>query len=97
MLRKLKINQRLHVNKFNPKDEANHHLRFIIALANLRARNYSIPEGDDLKISIIAANIMPALPTTTAMTVGSLGLEMIKTLLRKPYEKMNKIWVDFQI
>jgi ubiquitin-activating enzyme E1 len=57
------------------------------AVSNLRARNYKIDEIDNFKIKIIAGKIIPAIATTTAMVVGAVGLEIIKYLLKKQYEK----------
>lgn len=51
-------------------DDSNFHIDFIAAAANLRARNYSIPEGDRLRIKRIAGRIIPAIATTTAAVSG---------------------------
>jgi hypothetical protein len=52
-------------------------------VANLRARNYQIKEVDNFKVKLIAGKIIPALATTTAMVVGTVGLEIIKCILGK--------------
>lgn len=44
---------------FEKDDDSNHHIDFIAATANLRARMYSIPEVERLKIKAIAGRIMP--------------------------------------
>ncbi|KAK1375817.1 hypothetical protein POM88_032010 [Heracleum sosnowskyi] len=54
----------------------------IAALANMRARNYSIPEVDKLKAKFIAGRIIPAIATSTAMATGLVCLELYKVLNR---------------
>lgn len=53
---------------------------FIAALANMRARNYSIPEVDKLKAKFIAGRIIPAIATSTAMATGLVCLELYKVI-----------------
>jgi len=52
----------------------------IAGLANMRARNYSVPEVDKLKAKFIAGRIIPAIATSTAMATGFVCLEMYKVL-----------------
>jgi len=64
--------------EFEKDDDANFHMDFIAACANLRARNYQIPEVDKLQAKLIAGRIIPAIATTTAMSTGLVCLEMYK-------------------
>lgn len=52
----------------------------IAGLANMRARNYSVPEVDKLKAKFIAGRIIPAIATSTAMATGLVCLELYKVL-----------------
>nr|XP_043607335.1 ubiquitin-activating enzyme E1 1-like isoform X2 [Erigeron canadensis] len=65
---------------FEKDDDTNYHMDFIAGLANLRARNYSIPEVDKLKAKIIAGNIIPSIATSTTMATGLVCLELYKVI-----------------
>ncbi|RLM86686.1 Ubiquitin-activating enzyme E1 3 [Panicum miliaceum] len=47
--------------QFEKDDDTNFHMDLIFGFANLRARNYSIPEVDKLKAKFIAGRIIPAI------------------------------------
>ncbi|XP_024981571.1 ubiquitin-activating enzyme E1 1-like isoform X1 [Cynara cardunculus var. scolymus] len=66
--------------QFEKDDDANYHMDFIAGLANMRARNYSIPEVDKLRAKFIAGRIIPAIATSTAMATGLVCLELYKVI-----------------
>eukprot|EP01114_Cavostelium_apophysatum_P007108 TRINITY_DN1882_c0_g1_i1.p1 TRINITY_DN1882_c0_g1~~TRINITY_DN1882_c0_g1_i1.p1 ORF type:complete len:1017 (+),score=344.72 TRINITY_DN1882_c0_g1_i1:189-3239(+) len=72
---------------FEKDDDTNFHIDFIASTANLRARMYTIPEADRLRIKAIAGRIMPAIATTTAAVSGCVALELVKIV--KGCEKLE--------
>lgn len=63
---------------FEKDDDTNYHMDLITSLANMRARNYKVPEVDKLKAKLIAGRIIPAIATATAMATGLVCLEVYK-------------------
>uniref|UniRef100_A0A0E0APM4 E1 ubiquitin-activating enzyme n=1 Tax=Oryza glumipatula TaxID=40148 RepID=A0A0E0APM4_9ORYZ len=66
--------------QFEKDDDTNFHMDLISGFANMRARNYSIPEIDKLKAKFIAGRIIPAIATSTAMATGLVCLELYKVI-----------------
>ncbi|GMH12787.1 hypothetical protein Nepgr_014628 [Nepenthes gracilis] len=73
-------NFRMKPIQFEKDDDTNYHMDLIAALANMRARNYGIPEVEKLKAKFIAGRIIPAIATSTAMATGLVCLELYKVL-----------------
>ena len=83
--------------EFEKDDPTNWHIEFVASLSNLRARNYKIKEVTAFDVKIIAGKIIPALATTTAMIVGSIGIEVIKCILGKPVNKMRNSFMNLAL
>lgn len=62
------------------------HMRVVASCANLRARNYTIPEVDLHTSRGIAGKIIPAIATTTSLVTGAVCMEMYKYLQDKPID-----------
>ncbi|KAL3536559.1 hypothetical protein ACH5RR_005020 [Cinchona calisaya] len=77
---KLPSGYKMNPIQFEKDDDTNYHMDLIAGLANMRARNYGIPEVDKLKAKFIAGRIIPAIATSTAMATGLVCLELYKVL-----------------
>jgi ubiquitin-activating enzyme E1 len=75
---KISGDRKINTIEFEKDDDSNFHIDFIAAVANLRARNYSIEEVPRHKVKMIAGKIIPAIATATAMIVGIVGFEIFK-------------------
>nr|GEV97770.1 ubiquitin-activating enzyme E1 1-like isoform X2 [Tanacetum cinerariifolium] len=61
-------------------DDTNYHMDFIAGLANMRAKNYSIPDVDKLRAKFIVGRIILEIATSTAMATGLVCLELYKVI-----------------
>eukprot|EP01046_Picozoa_sp_COSAG06_P022250 COSAG06_NODE_1714_length_8624_cov_12.847977_1_plen_2251_part_00 len=66
--------------EFEKDEDANGHVDFLHAAANLRARSYGLPPMDWIDVKLKAGRIIPALVTTTALVSGLLCVELVKVL-----------------
>eukprot|EP00461_Guttulinopsis_vulgaris_P000151 UN00151 len=80
--------------EFEKDDDTNHHIAFITACSNLRARNYQIKEESAHMTKFIAGKIIPAIATTTALVTGLVCLEMYKLLDQKPIDAYRSSFVS---
>ena len=78
--------------EFEKDDDSNGHIDFIYSIANFRASNYSIPNANKHKIKMIAGKIIPAIATSTALIVGSVGMEVYKYLLNVPFANQRNFY-----
>eukprot|EP00252_Welwitschia_mirabilis_P014821 TRINITY_DN32861_c0_g1_i1.p1 TRINITY_DN32861_c0_g1~~TRINITY_DN32861_c0_g1_i1.p1 ORF type:complete len:1053 (+),score=251.74 TRINITY_DN32861_c0_g1_i1:370-3528(+) len=88
---------RLNPIQFEKDDDTNYHMDLIAGLANMRARNYGIPEVDKLKAKFIAGRIIPAIATTTAMATGLVCLELYKVILGHKVEKYRNTFANLAL
>jgi len=82
---------------FEKDDDSNHHIDFITAASNLRARVYGIQEADRLKTKRIAGRIIPAIATTTAAVSGLVCVELIKLLQQQKIEGYRNCFMNLGI
>lgn len=82
---------------FEKDDDTNFHMQFIAGFANMRARNYAIPEVDKLQAKLIAGRIIPAIATTTALATGLVCLEMYKIFRGAPLEAFRDTFANLAL
>ena len=87
----------LGVEEFEKDDDSNRHMDFIHAAGIIRAVQYGIPEKSRLESKKIVGRIIPAIATTTAMTVGFVAGEVYKVLLGAELEKFTEWNVNLAV
>ena len=97
--RKELIGMRVRDIEFEKDDDTNFHMDFVMAAANLRARNYRIAEKTKHEIAKIAGNIIPAIATTTALVTGLISLEFYKVVQgdKKCIEQYRNSYVNLAL
>ena len=66
--------------KFQKDNDENKQVFFINLCANLRAKNYRIPNTNEQQTKMIAGRIVPAISNTTAMITGFACLQLLTLL-----------------
>lgn len=87
----------LHAQEFEKDVDSNHHIDFIAAAANLRARNYEITTVTRHQVKGIAGKIIPAVATTTCMITGLVCLELLKVVQKKPLTHFMNSFVNLAV
>ena len=87
----------VHPIDFEKDDDTNHHVAFVTACSNLRARNYRIKEESVYETKLIAGKIIPAIATTTALVGGLIALELYKLVQRKPIESYRSAFANLAV
>jgi len=88
---------KVNVVDFEKDDDTNHHIDFITAVSNLRARNYGIEEGSRHKVKMIAGKIIPAIATSTALIVGVCGMELLKSVVKCKIDVKRNSFVNLAL
>jgi len=83
--------------EFEKDDDSNHHMDFINAVGNLRARCYEIGEISKFQAKLIAGRIIPAIATTTAMATGFVCMELYKLVLDKDMESFRNTFANLAL
>jgi ubiquitin-activating enzyme E1 len=89
--------RQLRAQEFEKDVDTNHHIDFIAACANLRARNYEITNVTRHQVKGIAGKIIPAVATTTCMITGLVCLELYKVVQKRPIDHFKNAFVNLAI
>jgi ubiquitin-activating enzyme E1-like protein 2 len=96
----IKINNNQNVKietlHFEKDFDANGHIDYIWAAANLRATMYSIETSQRLLVKRIAGKIVPAIATTTSVIAGLATIELVKILKGKKDDHFEWKLDDFR-
>ena len=97
---KLNVEEWLNIEyeNFEKDNNSNHHIDFLTAFSNLRAKNYKIEQSDKNLVKVIAGKIIPAISTTTSSICGYI-LSQIYILMRESYEikDLRTIFFNFTV
>ena len=80
--------------EFEKDHDENGHIDFIHASANLRARNYDIPECDRPSTKMTAGKIIPTILTTTATVAGHVSLQLYTLLQTHDIKYLRNIFFN---
>ena len=83
--------------KFEKDNDSNKHVFFINLCANLRAKNYRIPNITEQQTKMIAGKIVPAIATTTAMITGFACLQLLTLLNTDEIPFLKNSYLDTSI
>ena len=87
----------LNAQEFEKDVDSNHHIDFIAAAANLRAKNYEITGVTRHQVKGIAGKIIPAVATTTCMITGLVCFELYKVVAKRPLDQFKNAFVNLAI
>ena len=85
------------MEEFEKDNDANFHIDFIHALANIRAANYNLPQMDWITVKIKAGRIVPALATTTAAIAALQTIEMMKVIKGVKIDKVCNAFLNMAV
>jgi len=83
--------------EFEKDDDTNHHIDFITAAANLRARNFAIPESSRIHVRVTAGKIIPAIATTTTTVTGLVSIEFYKLVAGKAVDFIRNCFFNTSV
>eukprot|EP01022_Parablepharisma_sp_SALTPOND_P015993 TRINITY_DN22_c0_g3_i1.p1 TRINITY_DN22_c0_g3~~TRINITY_DN22_c0_g3_i1.p1 ORF type:complete len:4095 (+),score=552.02 TRINITY_DN22_c0_g3_i1:5895-18179(+) len=83
--------------EFEKDIDANHHVDFLHAMSNLRARNYKLEEMSWINVKLKAGRIIPALATTTACVAGLQTVELLKLIKKVDVELYRNAFLNLAL
>jgi len=94
---KLKESKPLVPAQFEKDDDSNLHVSLVHAAANIRARNYRIPETDFHKVKLFAGRIIPTAITTTSMVTGLVSAELLKLVQKRSKQEFKNSFINLAL